>query len=83
MARRTLKDSQVLYNQVLGNEAGKQLLADLRVFCYGTKSTFDSCPYETARREGRREVFLQIMNTLKVDFSDYYDYEPDFIDEEM
>jgi len=70
-----MKEKRALYIRVLGNEAGKEVISDLRVFCYGTKTTFDKCPYETARREGRREVFLQIMNTLKIDFEEFYDYE--------
>lgn len=77
MPRRTIKDTRVLYNQVFQNEGGKEVLADLRKFCFATATTFDDNPYEMARREGRREVFMQITNLMKVKYEDFYDYETD------
>lgn len=80
----TLKQKRITYGKVFENELGKIVLADLRVFCHATKTTAAKDAnqrldmYEVARLEGRREVFLQIMNTIKVDFDDYYNYEDDY-----
>jgi hypothetical protein len=69
-----IRDRERAYRAVFNNELAKLVLADLRVFCGATKSSFNSCPYEMARNEGRREVFNRIMNYLEVDYSDYYNY---------
>ena len=80
---KTLKDKRMTYIRVFENEAGKEVLSDLRAFCFATKTTAVKGddkridPYEMMRYEGRREVFLQIMNLLKVDFEEYYNYEED------
>lgn len=71
---KTLKDRQVIYNHTFGNEMGKEVLAELRNFCYATKTTFNENPYQTARNEGRREVFLNILTAMKVEFEETYDY---------
>lgn len=69
------------YLKVFGNELGKEVLSDLRAFCYATKTTEKKGidqkvdPMQMAVLEGRRQVFMQIMNTMKVDYEDYYDYE--------
>lgn len=76
---KTLKDKQVMYKQVFGNPAGSEVIRDLNRMCYGTRSTMEGGvdQLELARREGRREVFLQIINMLKVDietvFEEYVD----------
>ena len=70
-----LRRKQTTYKLVFGNEMGKQVLSDLREFCFATKTTFDSDQYEMARREGRREVFMQIMNTMNIDYASYYTYD--------
>ena len=73
-----LKDKQTLYMQVFKTEAAKQVLADLRVFCCGTKTTFVKGDRdETLINEGRRQVFMQIMNTIKIDYEQFYDYNPE------
>lgn len=75
------KERQRVYNLVFDNEMGKQVLAELRRFCCATRTTFSNCPYETARNEGRREVFLQIINAMKIDFEDnVYNYEENIED---
>lgn len=76
--RDELKHKQVEYRRVFDSEAGKEVLCDLIDFCHVLKTTANTesvqfCPYTTARREGRREVFLQIFSMLKVDFSELYD----------
>lgn len=74
---------KITYNKVFNNEFGKEVLADLRVFCCATKTTevkntnMMIDPYQMAILEGRRQVFMQIMNTMKVDYSDYYEYDID------
>jgi len=79
MVAKTLKDKQVLYKQVFSNEGGRLVLSDLNNFCYGTKTTAGRNE-NIERLEGRREVFLQIMNVLKVDFEEYYD---EYIDDDF
>jgi hypothetical protein len=74
----SLKEIQTLYRQVFGNEAGKEVLKDLNAFCCGTMTTAGR-EESIERLEGRREVFLQIMSMLKVDFEEVYDnYVDDF-----
>ena len=66
-----------LYLRVFKNEAGKEVLADLRDFCYATKTPFAENPYETALNVGKQEVFMQIMATLQVEFDQIYvEYDP-------
>ena len=70
---------KIVYNKVFGNELGKEVLADLRVFCHGTKSIEhrDSDmridPNSMLILEGRRQVFMQIMNIMNVDYEDFYE----------
>lgn len=48
--------------------SGERVLADLRSFCFADRTTiFDSDPIIMARREGRREVFVRIVNFLNLD----------------
>lgn len=60
------------YRQAFDNEAGKIVLADLRIYCHATKTAFSSDPLEMARIEGRREVFMRVMDFLKVDYDTIY-----------
>lgn len=70
MARASLKDKQVIYRQVFGSEAGKEVLRDLNVFCNGTKAHKGD---NIERQEGRREVFLQIMRMVKIDIIEVFE----------
>lgn len=70
-----LKGKERAYRLSLGNESGKEVIADLRSYCNGTRSNFNSDPLEMARMEGRREVFMRIVNFMKIDYEQYYDYE--------
>lgn len=46
----------------------EQVLADLRGFCFANRATiFDPDIAIMARREGRREVFVRIVNMLNLD----------------
>lgn len=72
---KTLKDKQTLYVHVFKTEEAKEVLADLRGSCFGTKTTFvKGDPEQTLINEGRRQAFMQIMNYIKVDYSEYYEY---------
>lgn len=76
-----LNNKKRTYLTVFGSELGKEVLSDLRAFCHATKTTevkginqtID--PMQMAVLEGRRQVFMQIMNIMKVDYEDYYEYE--------
>ena len=47
---------------------GEHVLADLREFCFLENGTiFDTDPMTMARREGRREVGMRIINLLNLD----------------
>lgn len=75
-----LSDKQSLYKEVFGSPAGKEVMADLNVFCNGTKVHGANDPMELMRLEGRREVLLEIVKMLKIKnietvFEDYIDPE--------
>lgn len=82
--RRALKAKEQAYRAVFRgqdqslHEAAKTVLADLRVFCHGTKSCFDSDPMLMAQKAARQEVFQRIMNFLEIDYSEFYRLEEDF-----
>ena len=76
----TPKEKQSLYKQVFGNPAGSQVISDLNVFCNGTRTHNTNDPMELMRLEGRREVLLQIMTMLKVDFETFFE---EYIDPEF
>jgi hypothetical protein len=46
---------------------GEAVLADLRGFCRGDRSSFDKDALTMARFEGRREVFLRVVKLLALD----------------
>lgn len=43
------------------------VLADLRDHCFANSYTFHRDPYESARRQGRREAWLRISQHLNLD----------------
>ena len=50
------------------HNVSEHVLADLRDFCGASRPTiFDPDPLIMARREGRREVFVRIVNMLNLD----------------
>lgn len=77
---------QITYSHVFGSEMGKEVLADLRIICNATKTTIRTDnngsidAIATAREEGRRDVFLHILNTINIDFDDVYNMENDYED---
>lgn len=72
--RKYVKGKEQAYRICLNNEAAKTVLADLRLFCNGTRTNFSSDALQMARMEGRREVFMRIMTFLKVDYEDIYNF---------
>lgn len=62
------------------NQHARIALADLRSFCYGTKSTYSSDPLEMARLTGRKEVFERVMQFLHYDYSKIYDLEEEIVE---
>lgn len=54
------------YVQTFDNPVGRQVLADLAVFCRATATTFHADPRLHALAEGRREVWLRISNHLNL-----------------
>lgn len=63
------------------SDAANTVLADLRTFCYGTKSIYSNDALMMARLEGRREVYMRIMNFLNIDYSKQLELEEDFQDD--
>lgn len=49
------------------NEDAARVLAHLRIYCRAEGTTFAGDPHEHARREGRREVWLEINRYLQLD----------------
>lgn len=72
-----IKQLQSSYIATLGSERGKDVMTDLRVFCFATKSIFSTDPLEMARNAGRREVFERIMTIMKADYTERYELEND------
>ena len=72
-----LKDLQTHYRNTFAGEIPKQVLADLRIFCHATMTTAGK-DESIERLEGRREVFLRIMQMMKVDIETIYEYEMDY-----
>lgn len=82
-----IKSKEVAWRVIMTTDDGsdfnahaKTALADLRTFCNGTRSTFNSDPLEMARLTGRKEVFERIMTYLHYDYSKLYELEEEIID---
>ena len=50
------------YRLTFGNPAGQRVLVDLAKFCRANTTTFHADPRVHAALDGRREVWLRIMN---------------------
>lgn len=55
------------------SEAAKAVLSDLSKFCRANESCFHEDPRVHAVLEGRREVFLRIIEHLDMDSGDFLD----------
>lgn len=51
----------------------RDVLDDLAAFCRGNESTFHQDPRVHAVLEGRREVFLRIMDHIGMDSQEFFD----------
>ncbi len=54
------------YRQTFGTQAGRRVLADLRKSFENRSSHVAGDPYETAFREGERNVMLKLKSMLKM-----------------
>lgn len=71
---------RALYAATFETETGRRVLEDLAVFAALDSTIFDSDPLKMARNEGRRQVVLHILTTLKVDITELggtYEYATD------
>lgn len=59
------------YITLFTGEFGKEILADLTAFCRGKESTFHPDQRVHAVLEGRREVYLRIMDHLELTAEDF------------
>lgn len=57
-----------LYAQVFNNEAGRAVLLDMIKAFHDRSSFVPSNPYETAFREGQRDVVLRICRLARLRF---------------
>lgn len=55
------------YFITFSTNAGQSILEDLRSFCYYDRPTYSSGvnPYDMAFREGKRAVYLHILNRIE------------------
>lgn len=58
---------RVFLSDAMLRVSSQHVLADLRDFTFGTRSTFDLDALVMARREGRRDVWLRLTNYLNLD----------------
>lgn len=75
--RKFWKRKQWAYRKTfnLDDEAVKIVIADLRVFCHATKKANSNDPQDVLEAEFKRQVFMRIMDFIKVDYSNFYNYE--------
>ncbi len=59
-----LRRRKVNYQLTFGGPAGQEVLRDLMKFCRAQETTFDPDPRVHAALEGRREVYLRIVQHL-------------------
>jgi len=78
-----LKETQKAFRLTFGNETAKDVLAELRVFCNATTTTYNGDTNQMLIDEGRRQVFLYIMSMLKVDVEQVYEMDINYPDDEF
>lgn len=71
-ARGFLARRRTNYIRTFGTVFGQAVLADLAKFCRAHNSTFHSDSRVHAALEGRREVFLRILNHLQLSDEQLY-----------
>lgn len=70
--RRFLATRQGAYRSVFQGPLADKVLADLALFCRANDSTFHSDPRVSAMLDGRREVFLRIVQHLNLHHNDLF-----------
>lgn len=80
---RNLRDTSNSFRLAFGNEAGKDVLRELNIFCNGTRSHKAKDGFELAQLEGRREVLMHILSLVKADISEIEDTFEDFLEEDF
>ena len=65
-AEALLKDRKSAYTLTFGDESGQAVLQDLAKFCRANESCFHADPRLHALMEGRREVWLRIVQHLNL-----------------
>jgi hypothetical protein len=89
LSKNKLKDLQTSYRLTFGNEGAHDVIADLRAFCFATATTgrgdgaTEVSNEQMREREGRRQVFLRIMQMMKVDIEEIYGYVEDYPDDDF
>jgi hypothetical protein len=68
-----LRNRRGAYKQTFnGNPASEAVLQDLAKFCRASQSTFNSDPRIAAMLDGRREVFIRIMDHLHLPLDEQF-----------
>ncbi len=65
-AKQYLANRRTAYVRAFQSPGGEEVLGDLARFCRASESTFHSDPRVHAVLEGRREVWLRIMEHLQL-----------------
>jgi len=74
IVRRKLSDRKAAYKAVFRDGAVSDVvLHDLATFCRATESTFREDPRAHALLEGRREVYLRIMEMCNLSDEEYWE----------
>lgn len=75
IAKDFFRSRKIAYEQTfnLDSVQAQAVLKDLALFCRANKTCFDADPRLHALQEGRREVWLRIMEHLKLTPDDYWD----------
>lgn len=68
-----LKQRQTAFKLAFGSPAGEAILEDLAEFCRARTTTFHADPRIHAALEGRREVYLRIMEHLDLTAAQLYE----------
>lgn len=73
--RDILKNRKIMYSQVFKKDepATRKILSDLAKFCRANKTTYDDNERKQHMLEGRREVFLRIINHLNLTHEELWD----------
>ncbi len=69
-----LIDRKKKYKEIFSKDDAEYVLADLARFCFARESCFDTDPLKMAHKEGRREVFLRIMDFINKSDKEIYEF---------